>query len=169
MNVEWREVKTHPDYIVSSDGQVGSRWLGKFRMLKPTRVSTGYLQVGLCDGRGGKKNVNVHTLVAEAFLGPRPTPAHQLNHKNGIKDDNRDANFEWCTASENRRHALDVLGVKVAHGAALPQTKVTEAEVREIRRRCAAGEPQRGIAASYGITQTAVSLIARRARWAWLK
>lgn len=168
MSVEWREVKSNPNYIVSSDGQVGSRKFGKFRMLKPGRSSSGYLQVVLCD-EGVMRSVKVHQLVAAAFLPPKPTPKHQINHKNGVKADNRDANFEWVTSSENVQHGFDILGHKGVRGNAVGRAKLTEVDVREIRRRCAAGERQRIIAADYGITQTHVSLIARGKTWAWLK
>lgn len=166
MNIEWKEI--NPNYIVSSDGQVGSRWSGKLKMLKPGRNSNGYMLVVLCDGSGGKRSVTVHILVAEAFLGPRPTPKHQVNHKNGVKIDNRDHNLEWVTYSQNTRHSYDVLGNKAAHGEAHSQVKLTEAEVREIRRRQSEGELQRVIAADHGITPSNVSQIANGKRWSWL-
>ena len=169
MNVEWREVKSNPDYIVSSDGQVGSRWYGKLRILKGNRDTGGYIQVVLCDGSGGRRTVFVHTLVAEAFLGPSPTPEHTVNHKNGIKTDNRATNFEWLTRTENVRHAYHVLGRTNPRGEAHYHAKFTETDVREMRRRCAAGETQTQVAKDYGIAQGHVNNIVTGKGWAWLE
>lgn len=165
MNIEWREINA--DYIVSSDGQIGSRKGRKLRMLRPDCDKQGYRTAAIyCNGK--KSRPKVHQLVAEAFLGPKPTPAHQVNHKNGVKSDNMVGNLEWVTASQNNHHRYDVLGVKALRGGALPQTKLTEADVREIRRRCKAGELYKIIAADHGITLAYVGEIANRKKWAWL-
>lgn len=171
MNETWKEIPD-TEYSVSDQGRVAShqfgRWKKGWRVLKGNCDSCGYLQVVLYDGGGGQRTVRVHKLVAEAFLGEPPTPAHQVNHKNGVKTDNRADNFEYVTSKENIRHSLDVLGRKRAHGEAIGSAKVTEADVREIIRRCAAGESQRRIAAAYGICQPAVSRIVTRKQWGWL-
>jgi hypothetical protein len=47
----------------------------------------------------------VHTLVAEAFIGPRPHNARTVNHKDGDKHNNAAENLEWASYAENNRHA----------------------------------------------------------------
>lgn len=74
-------------------------------------LKSGYPTVCLSRGTGTEKWPTVHTLVAEAFIGPRPTPKHTVNHINGEKVDNRSENLEWATTRQQQNHAAG-LGLK---------------------------------------------------------
>src|SRR5688500_18178567 len=84
-------------YSVSREGQVRSE---RYGILK-TNDARDYRTVQLAN----RKRFTVHRLVAAAFIGPRPQVA-QINHKNGIKSDNRAENLEYCTGSQNMKHCF---------------------------------------------------------------
>lgn len=70
--------------------------------------SNGYFMKCL-QKNGDKKYVTIHRLVATAFI-PNPERLEQINHKNGIKTDNRAENLEWVSRRENAIHSSYVLG-----------------------------------------------------------
>ena len=55
-----------------------------------------------------RKHVWAHRFVASLFI-PNLENKRCINHKNGIKDDNRVENLEWCNHSENQIHRFTVL------------------------------------------------------------
>lgn len=100
---EWRPVVGFPRYSVSSNGRVVSYCKPEPRILRATRPAKGYPQVVMHPGGGVGATRNVHQLVAEAFLGPRPAPGCEIRHLNGDSLDSRLCNLAWGTASENAR------------------------------------------------------------------
>lgn len=164
---EWRPVIGYEGvYEVSSLG--GIRRTGKVRnrpaktALKVHTTDRGYEFITLYRD-GAVRGFGVHTLVAAAFIGPRPDRFH-VNHKNGIKTDNRLSNLEYCTPKENIAHSIAVLGHSL-DGEQAPMSKLTDSSVREIRRRCEGGEKQVSVARDFGVSPTTVSRIVLRRAW----
>lgn len=158
-------------YAVSDLGRLrrlaGSRQTPTARLLRPTKGSSGYLKVEL-QRAGVSQTWNVHALVAEAFIGPRPE-GYQVNHKNGIKTDNRLANLEWTTPAGNNRHAQQLGLVKpVTSEEQLSHAKLTAEQVREIRR-LRGTVSGAALAARFGVGPRAIGRIWSGERWRWLK
>lgn len=134
--------------------------------LTPRIVGSGYLGVVLCN-RINNRNVSVivHRLVAESFL-PNSENKPTVNHKNGIKTDNRAENLEWATRSENTRHAVANGLMKYHKGSANKAAKLTEDRVRKIRALFSEGKTNRYIAALMKIGSARVSDIRTGKNWA---
>lgn len=113
---------------------------------------------------GSQKSEKIHRLVALAFLGPRPDGL-QINHKNGIKTDNRVENVEYCTPRQNMIHSIQVLKRKSPCGEASSQARLKTAEVIEIKRLLAAGVRIAAIARQFHVCPTTIGFIAHGATW----
>lgn len=102
------------------------------KVIKGNLIGKGYLQVDLGRINGKRICRLIHVLVGIHFV-ENPDLKPQLNHKDGIKVNNDADNLEWCTQSENIKHAYNT-GLNSNEGVKNPASKLTEEEVRRIRK-----------------------------------
>lgn len=94
------DVKCHAHTTLQKDGKYLSV---TEKFLKPGTDTQGYPMVNL----GGVKTEKIHRLVAKAFI-PNPFNRPYVNHKDGVRSNNRVSNLEWVSAKENTQHAIEM-------------------------------------------------------------
>lgn len=171
MEETWRKVKNYPTYKVSNLGSVKSvtRITKKIRLGievsntikgRIVRPSITAKWPYLCfQSSEYNKTFRIHRLVAEAFI-PNPENKRCVNHKNGIKTDNRIENLEWVTHSENSKHAFKT-GLQTAH----QKRKLSKDEVIEIRELICFGAESKVLAKEYNVHIQSIYDIKRRETW----
>jgi len=157
-------------YEISDYGRVrrvrayNSTYVGRF--LSQPNDGRGYLQVCLC--KNGKHYVaRPHQLVMAAFVGPRQGDM-QVNHKDGVKTNNRLDNLEYVTRSENAIHAYG-LGLQSQRGEKNANSCLTEEGVHGIRHLLAEGMTQELISIRFNVSQSTISSISRGKLWSHVK
>ncbi|AVA33338.1 NUMOD4 domain-containing protein [Cupriavidus metallidurans] len=165
-------------YAVTADGRVwshtksmrGSHGSTRSRAGAWMRIhlsSTGYPTVRLYVTAGQSKLFGVHRLVAMAWVA-NDDPANKVhvNHINGIKNDPKANNLEWCSVAENNLHAY-ATGLRrksekeKANASQMGRAcrKLTAAQVELIRQGRNAGVPVNDLASAYGVSRQAISAI----------
>jgi hypothetical protein len=118
------QIPGYPRYLIDENGTVVSTRAGKWKVRKKYRDGRGYNTVSL-----GAGNVFlVHRLVMLTWVGPSDL---QVNHKNGIKDDNRLENLEYVTHKQNIQHAHKT-GLANFRGENSPTAKLTDIQAAQL-------------------------------------
>ena len=156
----WLPVPSNPRYKVSTAGNV----IGPLGIImKGSKDKDGYLYLALFLPNRSRQFRRIHTLVAEAFIGPRPAGMY-VAHRNGHNDDNRLENIYYATPKENCadmfRHGRDCIGER-AYCSKLKLADVV----------CIASETNRSdqnareVAAKYGVSSSSVHNIWQGRTW----
>ena len=157
----WKDIPNYEGYYqVSNLGRVKSLsrkiesnrgfFVSKEKILKQSKDQKGYFRVKLYFN-SGKKTMKVHRLVMIAFVGKLNL---EVNHINGLKEDNRLANLEYVTTRQNIMHAMDI-GLRVS--------KLTLEDAKRIKY---GNDRPSVLAREYGVTITLISRIRKGLAWA---
>lgn len=142
-------------YSACESGKIWGHRQKKY--LKPWLIGHGYEMVSLYRIPRKNEKFLVHRLVAQTFIS-NPENLREVNHKNAELRDNRPENLEWVSSKQNKRHAWK--------NRLYTHNKLTEEQVREIRRRYKEGGiRQIELAVEYRTTQFNISWIIRGKGW----
>jgi hypothetical protein len=171
----WKDVVGYKGiYQVSNLGRVKSLEVKRFtkannsfstykeKILNQSYTKDGYLKITFTVNKV-KKTFLVHRLVATAFI-ENPNNKPEVNHINGIKDDNSYKNLEWNTPVENVKHAYKN-GLKTPkQGVENGCSKLSEKEVLEIRK---IGKTmfKKDIAILYNVGASTISRVQNKTHW----
>ena len=100
----WYIIPDCPGYLANKDGML-------FILKTGRKTYGGFSEDDYCRIRVTVENIHkytlVHRLVCAAFHGAASSEKYFVNHKNGIKNDNRSINLEWVSQKENNIHAVE--------------------------------------------------------------
>lgn len=168
------DVKMREIWKLIFDGDYELSNLGRDRRLKPSRgARVGYIRESVVENRyvdrsfGKDKNgvvrrAYLHVLVAKEFIGPCPKGKEEVNHKDGVKSNNKWTNLEYVTHKENQEHASR--NALMATGERVGSSKLSIGEVRAIRKRARVGLKAH-LAKEFGVCLQTICNIVNKKTW----
>lgn len=174
-NEEWRQITGAEGWFdISSLGRIRRSYSApRCNSTYPGRIhnqsadNTGYIRCTL-KINGRQMREQVHRLVAKEFLSGFEL-GRQVNHKNGIKTDNRVDNLEWITCRENIIHAWRTGLTHAVSGEDNGHHKLTEHEVKAILVLLTEGVQSVHLALAFDVTESSISSIKRGETWQHLQ
>lgn len=169
----WKPIIDYPGYEASSTGRIRSvdrtvitirgPWRYRGKILRQTfNRRLGRFAISFGDQT---TTMYVHQLVCAAFHGPRPSPSHDVAHYDGNCQNNRPDNLRWATRKENCADTARHGRTHRPQGEVHPRAKLTEGDVRNIRRLRQAGETQVYLARAFAISRWQLRKIISGESW----
>jgi NUMOD4 motif/HNH endonuclease len=163
----WKPIQGYEGlYEISNFGRAKS--LIKGIIMTITLHETGYCVIGLT--KNNKQRVfRFHRIVASHFC-DKKEGCDVVNHKNGIKTDNRALNLEWTTVSGNTSHSFAMGLQKPRTGEESNFAVLSEKDIIDIRDKYRTKKyTQKELGILFGVSRTAITLIVNRKRWAHIQ
>lgn len=165
----WKDVVGYEGfYMVSNLGRVKSLPNSRRkieRIMKQVKYNKFHFGLTLCKN-GVRKIKNTHTMVLEAFVGPRPSEDMEACHGDSNPENNRVENLRWDTKKGNAKDRSDAMA---QHGEKNGVSILKNSDVVEIKRRLKNGERGAHLAKEFGVTKGAIYNIKDGYTWSWLQ
>lgn len=178
--VRLRELPDFDGYFAGEDGGVYSTKSGLARRLKEQvpkrmkglRVVSLYREDKRYERRLASGRVRscvrpciryVHHLIAAAWLPPRPSPRHEIDHKDECRANNRPDNLRWLTKQQNIRAYFE-RHPDSHQGSNNAQAKLCEGDIPAIRALRGVW-PSPRVAELFGVTKATVQSVWRGKTW----
>jgi len=152
-------------YFISEEGRVFNKKgrLLAVRIRKEPKSSFERVYISLSIDKK-QHYFTLSRVIAEVYI-PNPTNLPQVNHKDGNPLNNHYTNLEWCTQSDNIKHAIKT-GLKAMHGENNSASKLTTSLVEEIRDLYSTGNISfRALADKYNVSYTTIRYAVKRKTW----
>lgn len=151
-------------YEASETGEIRHSLNKNIRKARKNRY--GYLQLNFPrnDGTGKSDTISVHRLIAKTFV-PNPSNLPEINHKDGNKLNNNVENLEWCTCSENGKHAYRIGLSHTYKGEDHVNAKLTNEQAKQIKQLYKKGVRQCKLADYFNVSQTTIRRIINGKRY----
>lgn len=153
-----KKIEGFEQYLISDTGEV----YRNNRRLSPSITNSGYKRISL-HKNNKSKSFTIHRLVALHYI-LNPNNLEFVNHKDGDKLNNNVNNLEWCSNSDNLKHAY-VLGLKSAKGMKNGRARFSDEVIQNIKNDFENGVSRRTLSRLYQVSYShIVSIIANKRR-----